>query len=124
MSNELHIHIFRFGKSLVVTQMLHISCSPCTSDQDPAYQTPSVVKWMQDNQIDYRTTHKNNHNILGILNRFVRTLRDLNGNNRLEDNIQALISEYNQTVHSSLTINGQRHSPNQMTANDEKLRTS
>ncbi len=92
-----------------------------TSDQDPAYQTPSVVKWMQDNRIDYRTTHKNNHNILGILNRFVRTLRDLNGNNRLEDNIQALISEYNQTVHSSLTINGQRHSPNQMTANDEKI---
>ena len=91
-----------------------------TSDQDPAYLTPSVIKWMQDNQIDYRTTHKNNHNILGILNRFVRTLRDLNGDRRLEDNIQQLVAEYNQTVHSSLTINGQRHSPNQMTAKDEQ----
>ena len=54
------------------------SCSSITSDQDQAYLTPDLTKFMIDNHIDHQTTFKNDHNRLGIINRVIKTLRDIN----------------------------------------------
>lgn len=56
-----------------------------TSDQDAAYLSQTVLDFMREHQIFYRTTDKNNHNVLGMINRFMRTIRDMVGDNRYID---------------------------------------
>ena len=46
------------------------------SDQDAAYLSDEVVDWMRKNNIQFRTVQDDNHNNLGIINRFMRTIRD------------------------------------------------
>ena len=88
-----------------------------TSDQDSAYLSNSVLAFLRERKIAYRTTEDNNHNILGIINRFMRTLRDLSGGEEFtESRMKELINEYNQSPHSSL--NGK--SPNEITDEDER----
>ena len=69
------------------------------SDQDSAYLSSPVLKFMREHSIDYRTTEDNNHNVLGIINRFMRTLRDLGISS---ERMSMLIKEYNNTPHRSL----------------------
>ena len=86
-----------------------------TSDQDPAYLSHSVIDFMKENHIDYRTTEDNNHNILGIINRFILTLRNLNQERDFtKKSMSRLIDLYNNTEHSSTGIK-----PNDFTAEDE-----
>ena len=75
-----------------------------TSDQDAAYLSNDVLEFMKKQDIIYRTTEDNNHNVLGIINRFMRTIRDLIGENRYieEDEMNSLINAYNESPHSSL----------------------
>ena len=72
---------------------------------------------MKDKNIEYRTTEDNNHNVLGIINRFVRTIRDLSIKNKNldEHRISRIIDNYNNTPHKSL--NGK--TPNSITESDE-----
>ncbi len=88
-----------------------------TSDQDAAYLSNDVLQFMKANNIIYTTTEDNNHNILGIINRFMRTIRDAIGENRYIDETEMndLIDAYNNTPHSSLN----NKSPNDMTIDDE-----
>lgn len=77
-----------------------------TSDQDSSYLSQQVVNFFIEHGIDFRTTEDNNHNILGIINRFIKTLRDLNINNR-DFTVQSMnrcIRAYNTTKHSSTNI--------------------
>lgn len=53
------------------------SCRSIASDEDPAYLSAQVVEWMHDHDISYTTTKDDNHNNLGIINRFMRTIRDM-----------------------------------------------
>ena len=46
------------------------------SDQDKAYLSNEVLEWMRENNIQFRTVKDDNHNNLGIINRFMRTIRD------------------------------------------------
>ena len=46
------------------------------SDQDKAYLSNEVLEWMRKNNIQFRTVKDDNHNNLGIINRFMRTIRD------------------------------------------------
>lgn len=46
------------------------------SDQDKAYLSNEVIDWMQKHNVQFRTTQDDNHNNLGIINRFMRTIRD------------------------------------------------
>ena len=87
------------------------------SDEDAAYLSNDVLNYLKDKNIDYRTTEDNNHNVLGIINRFVRTIRDLSIKNKNldEHRLLRIIDNYNNTPHKSL--NGK--TPNSITDDDE-----
>ena len=86
-----------------------------TSDQDSAYLTDDIIDFMKNNDIDYRTTEDNNHNILGIINRFMKTLRDLNEKRDFTtEDMKRIIKLYNNTEH---TTTGK--TPNEFNKNDE-----
>ena len=89
-----------------------------TSDQDAAYLTNNVLEFINSHNIRYRTTEDNNHNVLGIINRFMRTIRDLIGENRYidENEMNNLIDAYNNSPHSSLD----NKAPNDITEQDEQ----
>ena len=53
------------------------SCRSIASDQDAAYLSNQVKEWMYNHEINYTTTTDDNHNNLGIINRFMRTIRDM-----------------------------------------------
>ena len=87
-----------------------------TSDQDSAYLNRDMINLMLENNIDYRTTEDNNHNILGIINRLMKTLRDLNKTRDFTvDSMSEVIELYNNTTHSSTG-----KPPNSFTDNDEE----
>ena len=89
-----------------------------TSDQDAAYLSNDVLQIMKAKNIIYNTTEDNNHNVLGIINRFMRTIRDMVGENRFigEQEMKGLIDSYNKSPHRSLDYK----IPNEMTEKDEK----
>ena len=89
-----------------------------TSDQDAAYLSNDVLTFMKSNNILYTTTEDNNHNVLGIINRFMRTIRDMIGENRYinEQEMSRLIDAYNNSPHRSLNYKV----PNEMTEKDEE----
>lgn len=88
-----------------------------TSDQDASYLSNEVLQLMKDNNIIYTTTEDNNHNVLGIINRFMRTIRDMIGENRYinENEMSELIDAYNNSPHRSLKYKA----PNDITKTDE-----
>lgn len=88
-----------------------------TSDQDKAYLSNTVLQFMKDRGIVYTTTEDNNHNVLGIINRFMRTIRDMVGENRYIENkeMQDLIEAYNDSPHRGIDYK----TPNSMTKRDE-----
>ena len=88
-----------------------------TSDQDAAYLSNDVLEFIKSKNIVYRTTVDTNHNVLGIINRFMRTIRDMVGENRYinEKEMNDLINEYNESPHKSL----QGKAPNDITEKDE-----
>jgi transposase InsO family protein len=49
-----------------------------SSDQDTAYLSDIVQKFILENHIDHFTTEEKNYHKLGIINRLIKTLRDLN----------------------------------------------
>ena len=85
-----------------------------TSDQDTAYLSQAVIDFMLKNHIDYHTTEDNNHNILGIINRFIKTLRDHVDNINDINEVKQFIDAYNKQPHASTGI-----APNKFTAKDE-----
>ena len=88
-----------------------------TSDQDAAYLSNEVLDFMKSKNIIYKTTEDNNHNVLGIINTFMRTIRDAIGENRYIDENEKnnLIDAYNNSPHKSLN----NKSPNDITKEDE-----
>ena len=69
---------------------------------------------MQQHNIIYTTTTDNDHNKLGIINRFMRTIRDMRFN-QPNMNILQIVDSYNNMPHSSL----HNKSPNEITKDDE-----
>ena len=89
--------------------------SSITSDQDAAYLESNVVKFMIDNHIDHQTTFTNDHNRLGIINRAIKTLRDLNQERDFTtQSMNKALKAYNNSIHSSTGIE-----PNDMTSSNE-----
>ena len=86
------------------------------SDQDAAYLSNKTLEFLRDKGVRYLTTEDENHNILGIINRFMRTIRDLAGNKVVDENeMKELVHTYNTSVHSSTNV-----SPSEMTKEQEK----
>lgn len=89
--------------------------SELTSDQDSAYMNEKVINFMLDHDINYFTTEDNNHNILGVVNRFIKTLRDHHDKRDFSENeFRNLLKVYNNTEHSA---HGKK--PNRFTKRDE-----
>ncbi len=87
-----------------------------TSDQDKAYTTYDMKEFMINNKIDYRTTEDNDHNRLSIINRLIRTLRDMNGERPFTDiSIKRLVKAYNDTEHSTIKMK-----PDEVRKSDER----
>ena len=91
-----------------------------TSDQDAAYLSTAVVKWLRQHKIDLKTTTENNHNMLGIINRFIRTIRDMHFHKYRSrifsaESMEKCVRAYNNSVHSSTGV-----APNKWTKKDNK----
>ena len=87
-----------------------------TSDQDKAYLTEDVLNFIRDNKIDYRTTEEHDHNRLGIINRVIRTLRDMNDERDFtEESMSRAVTAYNNSIHSSIA-----KKPNSFNQEDER----
>ncbi len=87
-----------------------------TSDQDQAYLSKPIIDFMIEHRIDYRTTTPHDHNRLGIINRAIRTLRDLADVKNLTPNVMSkLLRSYNNSIHSSTDMK-----PNDMSPDDEQ----
>ena len=84
------------------------------SDQDKAYLSPKVLTFMKAQNINYKTTQDNDHNKLGIINRFMRTVRDMRSRNMAD--IPDVVKAYNNIPHVSLN----NKSPNKFTEEDEQ----
>lgn len=89
-------------------------CKSIESDEDTAYLSKSVLDFMREHDIVYTTTTDNDHNKLGIINRFMRTIRDMKANEPSAD-VLSLVESYNDMPHRSLDYK----SPNDITEEDE-----
>lgn len=83
------------------------------SDEDTAYLSNTVLDFMREHHIIYTTTTDNDHNKLGIINRFMRTIRDMQ--NKVDRDIVSLVESYNDMPHRSLNYK----TPNEITRDDE-----
>ena len=73
------------------------------SDQDAAFLSNSIIDYLLEKDVEYYTTTDNDHNILGIINRFMRTLRDLNEKHQFSpERMKKLLDEYNSSPHKGL----------------------
>ena len=88
--------------------------SSILSDQDKAYLSAKVLTFMKAHNINYKTTQDNDHNKLGIINRFMRTIRDMRSRNMAD--IPEVVKAYNNIPHVSLG----NKSPNKFTEEDEQ----
>ena len=74
------------------------------TDADRAYTGVEVQTLLNQYKVQHHTTTNDNKHALGIVNRFIKTIRDWNGAERrdidLGDMLQ-LLDEYNDTVHSA-----------------------
>ena len=87
-----------------------------TSDQDAAYLKPEITNFMIDNHIDHQTTFTNDHNRLGIINRAIKTLRDINQERDFTiQSMKRALHAYNNSIHSSTN-----KEPNDFTEEDEE----
>ena len=87
------------------------------SDDDAAYKGDKINQWYKINRIKHVHTTNENKHTLGIINRFIRTIRDAAGNRRniSTELMKAIIKKYNEKTHHST-----QRKPNEMTSNDEK----
>jgi hypothetical protein len=74
-----------------------------TSDQDASLLSEECIKYLKSKDITIQSIPDQNHSALGIIDRFIRTLRDLhNSRSFSEADMQELIELYNNTPHSSI----------------------
>ena len=121
-SRKLYAYPMSSKNSISVLSALHSfinevkQIQSITSDQDSAYLDSKVNKFMLDNKIDHQTTFTNDHNRLGIINRAIKTLRDLN--NERDFTVQSMtraLNAYNNTIHSATN-----KEPNEFSKEDEE----
>ena len=76
-----------------------------TSDEDKAYLSNEIQSFFINNRIQHRTTDDDNHNILGIINRFIRTLRDMNERRDFtKERMKTFIEAHNDTVNNTTGV--------------------
>ena len=96
--------------SKAVEDVLRMFCSlvhPLTlySDRDKAYLSDRVLSLLKSKGIVYHTTEEHNHNVLGIVNRYIRTIRDLAADSPVISTsaMKKILNNYNnEAIHSSI----------------------
>ena len=96
-------------------------CISLLTDQDKAYLSNEVLDWMRSHNIVYKTTTDEDHNKLGIINRFMRTVRDMASKKGITSNISPnamkdILESYNDIPHKGIDYK----SPNEFTEQDEQ----
>lgn len=86
------------------------------SDAEPAFESDAFVDVCKKKNIDMQVNDEQNHKTLGIIDRFVRTIRDMHGTNKPinTNRMRQIIDKYNDTVHSATGMK-----PGEMTKDDE-----
>lgn len=98
MKNAKHV-LHALTQFLVAHRMTHLY-----TDSDPAYTDPSVATMLKNHKVIHTKTNNDNKHVLGIVNRFIKTLRDKNGSDERDittDDMKRLIETYNNTVHKT-----------------------
>jgi hypothetical protein len=93
-------------------------CKTMVSDQDSAYLSKTILDAFKAKNIKLSTTTDNDHHALGIINRLMRTIRDIAGGDEVlikPERMEVLIGEYNASIHSATGF-----APDSMTAEDEQ----
>jgi hypothetical protein len=95
-----------------------------TADEDSAWNNNKVEEWLKEHKIKSRYIRSDRHSALGTIDRFIRTLRDMNTRDDdgkvsdkrdfTDDDIQKYIQLYNSTFHSSIQM-----SPEEMQKNPD-----
>jgi hypothetical protein len=87
-----------------------------TSDQEAAFSDRNVLEFLKENNVRVQFVKDNNHSTLGIIDRFTRTLRDLNTPSEKSKSqshaekyrvfttarMQKLLAIYNNTFHTGI----------------------
>lgn len=81
-------------------QVVHVS-----ADQESAWAGNKVTKWLEDHGIKSRLIVDEQHSALGVIDRFIRTLRDMSDKddkkNISPSEMEHLLQLYNNSVHST-----------------------
>lgn len=76
-----------------------------TTDNDGCFVDKNTLDYLTKNHVELKVITEENHNGLSILNRFCKTLRDMNDSSIFtNDLIQKYVKEYNNTFHSSIKM--------------------
>ena len=95
-----------------------------TSDQDKAYLSNSITNLLLEHQIDHQTTLKNDHNRLGIINRVIKTLRDINHERDFTlKSMKHAVNAYNNSIHSSIGMKPNSFSETNESSYVNKMKT-
>jgi hypothetical protein len=89
-----------------------------SSDEDAAYCSREIQEEFKKRKIRHVTTNKNNHHTLAVINRLMRTLRDLlGGPNRdfTEAEMKDKLDQYNNMIHNTTKM-----APNEMDSKSER----
>jgi hypothetical protein len=93
-------------------------CRAMVSDQDASFLAEKVVDEFVKRKIKLTTTTDNDHHSLGIINRLMRTLRDLKGSREqyfTEEDMRRQVDFYNDNIHSAT-----KEAPNDITKSEER----
>jgi uncharacterized protein (DUF2267 family) len=90
------------------------------ADKESAWNGRSITTWLEGQGIDSKLIPNQQHTALGVIDRFIRTLRDMLDKDDGEkiftaEKMQELIAHYNDTYHETI-----KKAPNEMTSKDEK----
>ena len=99
-----------------------------TSDDDTTFKSKRVLQYLHENDVQVQVVPDQNHGALGTINRFIRTLRDLNqpregdGKDSTDDEFKwispnkmvRMLNTYNNTYHDSIKC-----TPNEMISDPE-----
>lgn len=91
-------------------------CNKLISDAESSFISDKVVNYLKVKDIDVQINDEQNHKTLGIIDRFIRTIRDKHGSNHAisTSSMNRIIDEYNDEIHSATKMK-----PNDMGKDEE-----
>jgi hypothetical protein len=76
------------------------------SDEEKSFKSSEVLKYLSKHKVDYYVITKQQHQSLGIIDRFIRTMRDYLKKNEPADNnkVKGFVNNYNNTNHKETGV--------------------